>query len=232
MSRKGRRGRARKRGANDASVDGVADRSQPTPSESSLPSGKAEASAAEAALVQMPGPTAPAAREGSSASDGPVASEAAALGVAGVLSDAPVVLSSVAEDGGPPSGPSLEEKTPPPTFLDLAGDAPVITKEEDFELLFFDEMPSDSWLAHELEMGDPRMIQKMTEAAVQRRAHFAKYVKGIVGAAAAICVIAAIKAAVPSGENDFVPAVVDQIPAAQPGPAVELGKADGGGGGW
>jgi hypothetical protein len=190
-----------------------------------LAPGKAEANAAEDAPVQAAGP---------------IAVEAAGamgvghVGIVALPSDAPVVLSTAAddaaEDHGPPSGPSLEEKTPPPTFLDLAGDAPVITKEDEFELLFFDELPTDSWLAHELEMGDPRMIQKMTEAAVQRRAHFAKYVKGIVGAAAAICVIAAIKAAVPSGDNDFVPAVVDQIPAAQPGPAVQLGRADGGGG--
>jgi hypothetical protein len=208
-------------------VNGVAERSLSTRPESSCKPDEAprNITGSSAAVLDSSG-NGNASLSGSAASDPPAGFDRPVISTA-APSDAPVVLSFAEE--APPSGPGVEEKTPPPTYLDLPGDRP-ITRDDEFELLFFDELPTETWLAHELEMGDPRMIQKMTETAALRRAHFAKYVKGIVGVAAALCVIAAIKAAVPSGDGGFVPAV-DQLPAAaaQPAPAVQFARD---GGGW
>jgi hypothetical protein len=220
----------------NATVNGVADPSQSRRPESSceVPGRPRESALAQSSSTADSSVNGPAAASvagpvpGSEPGPALTAPVDLPVQVSALPSDAPVVLST-AEDSGPPSGPGIEDKTPAPTYLDLPGDGPVLAREDEFELLFFDELPTESWLAHELEMGDPRMIQKMTETAVRRRAHFAKYVKGIVGAAAAICLVAAIKASIPSGDSGFVPAV-DQLPAAAAqAPGVPFARD---GGGW
>jgi hypothetical protein len=143
--------------------------------------------------------------------------------------NAPAVAQLAEDDAGPPSGPGPEEKTPGPSSLDVLLPAEqAVAHEASFELLFFDELPAESWLAHELELRDPRAMLKMTETVARRRAHFAKYVVGIVGFSALVCLVAAIKAAVPSGNAGYTPAV-DQLPAAQPAAAATLiDRSDGG----
>jgi|CZKU01.1.fsa_nt_gi hypothetical protein len=123
-----------------------------------------------------------------------------------------------------------DELTPPPSAVDLlapdehaaqAAPAPSPSSSGAFELLFFDETPAESWLAHELELRDPRFVLKMTDTVVRRRARFAKYVMGAVGVSAALCLAAIVKAALPT-TDDYAPAAVEALPAAEPPPGAPL----------
>jgi len=75
----------------------------------------------------------------------------------------------------------------------------------ELDLPFFDQLPAESWLAHELELRDPRLILKMTVSAARRRAHLAKYVAGVVAVSAVLCLAALVKSAVPMGADDSMP---------------------------
>jgi hypothetical protein len=135
-------------------------------------------------------------------------------------------------ESDPPSGPLLEELTPPPIVLDaVAPIAPVATapvRPPEFEVPFFDELPTESWLAHGLELRDPRFVLKMTDTMARRRAHFAKYVVGVVGVSAALCLAAIVKAAVPAAD-DRAPAAAESLPAPLAPPAAPARPpADGG----
>ncbi len=90
----------------------------------------------------------------------------------------------------------------------------------DLDARFFAESPSEAWLAHELELRDPRFVRKMTANVVQRRAHLARYVVGVVGVAVALCLAALIKSAVPAGDDESRahPASPMAMPAARPSP--------------
>jgi hypothetical protein len=101
----------------------------------------------------------------------------------------------------------------------------------DLDARFFDEVSSEDWLAHELDLRDPRFVRKMTDHVVQRRARFARYVAGVVGVAAALCVAALVKSAVPaSADSEWSTRPAARMamppspaPAAQPEPdPVEL----------
>ena len=132
----------------------------------------------------------------------------------------------------PPSGPLFEEPTPPPIVLDaVASTGPVPTvpvRPPEFEVPFFDELPTESWLAHGLELRDPRFVLKMTDTMARRRAHFTKYVVGVVGVSAALCLAAIVKAAVPTAD-DHAPAAAESLPAPLPPPvAPARSPADGG----
>jgi hypothetical protein len=94
---------------------------------------------------------------------------------------------------------------------------------------FFDETSfyeHDDGLAHELDLGDPRLMQKMTDRVARRRAFLARYVAGVVGVAAALCVAALVKSAVPARDDDWntrpaarmVMPPSEPLPAAQPAP--------------
>ncbi len=61
---------------------------------------------------------------------------------------------------------------------------------------FFDSTPLESWFAYELEFRDPHFVRKMTAEVARRRAHLARYVVGVVGAAAALGLAALVKLAV------------------------------------
>jgi hypothetical protein len=97
----------------------------------------------------------------------------------------------------------------------------------DLHARFFDATPfhDDDWLAHELDLGDPRLIQKMTDRVAQRRAFFARYVAGVVGVAAALCVAALVKSAVPSRDDDWNtrPAARMVMPPNEPASATQPG---------
>ena len=87
----------------------------------------------------------------------------------------------------------------------------------DLDVPFFDELPSEAWLAHELELGDPRSVRKMADSVARRRAHFAKYVFGVVAVSAVLCVAALVKSAV--AVDASAPASVrTATPVAQPAP--------------
>ncbi len=66
----------------------------------------------------------------------------------------------------------------------------------DLDAHFFDSPSSEAWLAHELELRDPRFVQKMTAGVARRRARFARYVVGVVALAAALGLVALLKSAV------------------------------------
>lgn len=72
----------------------------------------------------------------------------------------------------------------------------------DLDARFFEESSTEDWLAHELDLRDPRFVRKMTDHVAQRRARFARYVAGVVGVAAALCVAALVKSAVPASADD------------------------------
>jgi hypothetical protein len=61
---------------------------------------------------------------------------------------------------------------------------------------FFQSSPSEAWLAHELELRDPRFVRKMTASVARRRAHLARYVVGVLAVAAALGLAALLKLAV------------------------------------
>jgi hypothetical protein len=71
----------------------------------------------------------------------------------------------------------------------------------DLDARFFEESSTEDWLAHELDLRDPRFVRKMTDHVAQRRARFARYVAGVVGVAAALCVAALVKLAVPASAD-------------------------------
>jgi hypothetical protein len=109
--------------------------------------------------------------------------------------------------------------TPPASeALDLP--EPSVPPASDLDARFFDELPTESWLAHELELRDPRFILKMTEGVARRRAHLVKYVAGVVAVSAALCVAALVKAAVPVGDDDG--ALPTSRPAAAASPFAPL----------
>ena len=81
--------------------------------------------------------------------------------------------------------PELSDAAPPSA-------APV----SDLDAHFFASSTSDAWLAHELELRDPRFLRKMTAAVAHRRAHLAKYVLGVLALAAALGLAALLKSAV------------------------------------
>ncbi len=111
-----------------------------------------------------------------------------------------------------PSGDDSErEPAPPEESVPPAGD---------LDARFFAESPSEAWLAHELELRDPRFMRKMTANVAQRRAHLSRYVVGVVGVAVALCLAALIKSAVPAGDDESRahPASPMAMPAARPSP--------------
>jgi hypothetical protein len=71
----------------------------------------------------------------------------------------------------------------------------------DLAARFFDSSPSDAWLAYEVELRDPRVVQMMTPRVALRRARLAKYVVGVVGVAAALGMAALIKSVVVQGAS-------------------------------
>jgi hypothetical protein len=71
----------------------------------------------------------------------------------------------------------------------------------DLDARFFESLPSEAWLAHELELRDPRVVRKMTARVVRRRAHLVRYVIGVVGIAAAVAVAALVKSVVVQGDE-------------------------------
>jgi hypothetical protein len=83
-------------------------------------------------------------------------------------------------------------------------DRPAAPSAVDLDAHFFDSPPSEAWLAHELELRDPRFVRKMTAGVARRRARFARYVVGVVALAAALGLVALLKSAVVprSGEPD------------------------------
>ncbi len=112
----------------------------------------------------------------------------------------------------------------------------------DLDARFFVESSSEAWLAHELELRDPRFVRKMTANVARRRAHLARYVVGVVGVAVALCLAALIKSAVPGGDDDprgrpaaqmAMPAAEAPLPPLSPAASAPPAAADGvdGGGG-
>jgi hypothetical protein len=93
---------------------------------------------------------------------------------------------------------------------------PSVPPAGDLDVRFFDELPAESWLAHELELRDPRFVLKMTEGVARRRAHFVKYVAWVVAVSAALCVAALVKVAVPIADDDGALPISPPTPAASP----------------
>jgi hypothetical protein len=91
---------------------------------------------------------------------------------------------------------TLEFKTPTLTTAPSVGD---------FDTRFFESSSSDAWLAHELELRDPRFVRKMTAVVARRRAHLAKYVVGVVAIAAALGLAALLKSAVVPHDDEQNP---------------------------
>ena len=96
--------------------------------------------------------------------------------------------------------PAEPELTPGPVSTELA--EPSVPPAGDLDARFFAESSSEAWLAHELELRDPRFVRKMTANVARRRAHLARYVVGVVGVAVALCLAALVKSAVPVGDDD------------------------------
>jgi hypothetical protein len=139
-------------------------------------------------------------------------------------STAPPVTAFPAEA---PAEPEFESEPSPDSGRDDVTVPPV----GDLDARFFEELSTEDWLAHELDLRDPRFVRKMTDRVAQRRARFARYVAGVVGVAAALCVAALVKSAVPASADDewsSRPAArmampPSPMPAAQPEPdSVEL----------
>jgi hypothetical protein len=122
-----------------------------------------------------------------------------------LLSPEPPQAPSSADSEREPAPEAPEESVPPAGDLDAR---------------FFEQSPSEAWLAHELELRDPRFVRKMTANVAQRRAHLARYVVGVVGVAVALCLAALIKSAVPAGDDESRahPATPMAMPAARPSP--------------
>jgi hypothetical protein len=106
------------------------------------------------------------------------------------------------------AAPPISEAPDPPE--------PSVPPASDLDVRFFDELPAESWLAHELELRDPRFVLKMTEGVARRRAHLAKYVAGVVAISAALCVAALVRAAVPIADDDGALPTSRPTPAASP----------------
>jgi hypothetical protein len=121
--------------------------------------------------------------------------------------------------------PAEPELTPGPVSTELAG--PSVPPAGDLDARFFAESSSEAWLAHELELRDPRFVRKMTANVARRRAHLARYVVGVVGVAVALCLAALVKSAVPVGDDDSHahPAAQMAMPAEQAAPVAQPAAA-------
>jgi hypothetical protein len=109
---------------------------------------------------------------------------------------------------------SASSQAPPETEPE-----PSVPPAGDLDARFFEEAPSEAWLAHELELRDPHFLRKMTAGVARRRAHLARYVLGVVGVAVALCLAALVKSAVPASDDSQVrPAAQMAMPAGQPEP--------------
>jgi hypothetical protein len=199
MGKKGRRSRSRKtRG--DAS--------------SGAPAGEPVASA------QLERPSAPT----SIASPEPVASPAPVASAESVATVEPVASVEAAS-------PDPSECTPPPVVVDPPGleaapPRPSIPSASDLDAPFFAQAPAEAWIAHELELRDPRSMRKMTAGVARRRAHLARYVVGVVGVAIAVCLVALVKLAVPASDDASArPAARMAMPATQAPPAQDIPPA-------
>jgi hypothetical protein len=174
------------------------------------------ATAAEATAASAPAPTAAESRAAGEPSPPVVQGEPAHLVDSTALAGESQSESEAGEESVPPIG--------------------------DLDARFFMESSSEAWLAHELELRDPRFVRKMTASVARRRAHLARYVVGVVGVAVALCLAALIKSAVPGDDDESrgrpaaqmaMPAAEAPLPTLAPAPsaapAVEDG-VDGGGG--
>jgi hypothetical protein len=113
-------------------------------------------------------------------------------------------------DAAPDSAPALSFEAPlhgvqgplegPEGSVPPVGDLPV----GEADHFFFDEVPSESWLA-ELDIRDPRWIAKTTVEAARRRAHLTRYVISAVGVAAALCLAALVRVVVPPADEGDLP---------------------------
>jgi hypothetical protein len=112
-----------------------------------------------------------------------------------------------------PAETKATDAAAPPVSEAADAPEPSVPPASDLDVRFFDELPAESWLAHELELRDPRFVLKMTEGVARRRARLVKYVAGVVAVSAALCVAALVKAAVPIGDDDGA------LPASRPTPA-------------
>jgi hypothetical protein len=101
----------------------------------------------------------------------------------------------------PPEAPAeLEPESEPSP--ESGSDDVTVPPVGDLDARFFEEVSTEDWLAHELDLRDPRFVRKMTDRVAQRRARFARYVAGVVGIAAALCVAALVKSAVPASADE------------------------------
>ncbi|HTB72804.1 MAG TPA: hypothetical protein VK762_06155, partial [Polyangiaceae bacterium] len=205
MGKKGRRGRARKGQARSASAAPAPLDDGPATLRSAGLVTSAPPAAAEApalALVSAPATGVPE-REGECAGassppepqQAPDAAEASAPEPAPGAAETPPLLSP--EPQRAPSGEDSEGEPAPPEAAEES-----VPPAGDLDARFFEESPSEAWLAHELELRDPRFVRKMTANVAQRRAHLARYVVGVVGVAVALCLAALIKSAVPAGDDE------------------------------
>jgi hypothetical protein len=99
----------------------------------------------------------------------------------------------------------------------------------DLDVRFFEQLPSESWLAHELELRDPRLLLKMTAGVARRRARLVRYVVGVVGVAAALGVAALVKTAAGLGDEPALrerAAAGLQVPSDSPGPSPGTARSD------
>jgi hypothetical protein len=81
----------------------------------------------------------------------------------------------------------------------------------EFDHAFFDSRGHHTDPHHDEVERDPRLVLKMSAAAAQRRAQLAKYVKGAVALASALCLAALVKVAV--AHNEEPPAVRPAVAA-------------------
>jgi hypothetical protein len=201
MGKKGRRGRSRKTQARSKSAAPVALDESPA----TLPSAVQVAPIAAKPPVESAGAPCPPPGE-------PSNTELAEATPAPVVVDA----SPHAESAGPTrhAAESAPSQAPPETEAE-----PSVPPAGDLDARFFEEAPSEAWLAHELELRDPHFLRKMTAGVARRRAHLARYVLGVVGVAVALCLAALVKSAVPASDDSQVrPAAQMAMPAGQPEP--------------
>ena len=207
MGKKGRRGRSRKTQVRSKSVAPVAlDESPATlPCVAQVVPLEAKPRV-ESAEAPCPVACEPANTEPADATPPPVTVDSPRPDTASAASVSPAVETASSR------APRETEPEPPEPSVPPAGD---------LDARFFEEAPSEAWLAHELELRDPHFLRKMTTGVVQRRARLARYVVGVVGVAVALCLAALVKSAVPVSDDSHVrPAAQMAMPAGQPTPPV------------
>ncbi len=104
-----------------------------------------------------------------------------------------------------PQAKQRKQLRAPPSSEALDLPEPSVPPAGDLDARFFEESSAEAWLAHELELRDPRFVRKMTAGVARRRAHLARYVLGVVGVAVALCLAALVKSAVPAGDDESRP---------------------------